>query len=70
MPRVAIIGSGVSGLAAASTLFENNADFEVFEADAHIGGHAHTVMALISNKYIIINILVLILAHLGPRSDF
>jgi protoporphyrinogen oxidase len=46
MTRVAIIGSGVSGLAAATILHENNIDFEIFEADAHIGGHAHTVMVM------------------------
>lgn len=44
MPRLAIIGSGVAGLAAASTLHDQGFDFTLFEADAHVGGHAHTVL--------------------------
>ena len=40
--RVAIVGSGISGLAAAHTL-AGLADITLFEAGAHFGGHAHTV---------------------------
>ena len=40
--RVAIIGSGVSGLAAAWSLSKNGALCTVFEKDSHIGGHAFT----------------------------
>ena len=42
MRRVAVVGSGIAGLAAAHAL---NAEAQVtlFEADAHFGGHAHTV---------------------------
>lgn len=41
-PRVAVVGSGISGLAAAHTLCEHAA-VTLFEADSWFGGHAHTV---------------------------
>ncbi len=41
-PRVAVVGSGISGLAAAWRLAPD-ADVVLFEADRHFGGHAHTV---------------------------
>ncbi len=40
--RVAVVGSGISGLAAASQLAAHAA-VVLFEADSHFGGHAHTV---------------------------
>ena len=40
--RVAIVGSGISGLAAAHTLHEH-ADLTLFEAGDYFGGHTHTV---------------------------
>mmetsp|Transcript_5713 Transcript_5713/g.6194 ORF Transcript_5713/g.6194 Transcript_5713/m.6194 type:complete len:691 (-) Transcript_5713:467-2539(-) len=40
--RVAIIGSGVTGLAAASHLHKHGCDVVVYEASDHVGGHAHT----------------------------
>jgi cyclopropane-fatty-acyl-phospholipid synthase len=42
MVRVAVIGSGIAGLAAASNLVESGHEVTVYEADAHIGGHACT----------------------------
>ncbi len=42
LPRVAIIGSGIAGLAAAHTL-KGLAHITLFEAGATFGGHAHTV---------------------------
>ena len=41
-PRVAVVGSGIAGLAAAHTL-ATDAEVVLFEADKHFGGHAHTV---------------------------
>ncbi|MGE0098888.1 MAG: NAD(P)/FAD-dependent oxidoreductase [Hydrogenophaga sp.] len=40
--RVAIVGSGIAGLATAHTL-HGLADLTLFEAGAHFGGHTHTV---------------------------
>lgn len=42
MKRVAVIGSGISGLAVAHAL-AGEARVTLFEADRHFGGHAHTV---------------------------
>ena len=41
-PRIAIVGSGISGLAAAHAL-QSHADITLFEADDYFGGHTHTV---------------------------
>jgi predicted NAD/FAD-binding protein len=41
-PRVAIVGAGISGLAAAHSLRESAA-ITLFEASDYFGGHAHTV---------------------------
>ncbi len=40
--KVAIVGSGISGLAAAHCL-AGHAEITLFEAASHFGGHAHTV---------------------------
>ncbi|MDB5892035.1 MAG: FAD-binding protein [Polaromonas sp.] len=42
LPRVAIVGSGISGLMAAHTL-RGKADITLFEAGNYFGGHTHTV---------------------------
>jgi predicted NAD/FAD-binding protein len=41
-PKVAIVGSGISGLAAAHAL-QGQADITLFEAGSYFGGHTHTV---------------------------
>ena len=41
-PRIAIVGSGISGLSAAHHLL-GAADITMFEAGAYFGGHTHTV---------------------------
>jgi uncharacterized protein len=42
IPRVAIVGSGIAGLAAAHTL-RGLAQITLFEAGSYFGGHTHTV---------------------------
>jgi uncharacterized protein len=42
LPRVAIVGSGISGLAAAHAL-RGQANITLFEAGSYFGGHTHTV---------------------------
>jgi predicted NAD/FAD-binding protein len=42
--KIAIIGSGISGLSSALILSQMH-DVTVFEADARLGGHAHTFFA-------------------------
>ena len=41
-PRIAIVGSGISGLSAAHHL-QDKADITLFEAGDYFGGHTHTV---------------------------
>ena len=43
MKRVAVVGTGVSGLVAARELHRAGADVTVFEADGRVGGHSNTV---------------------------
>lgn len=41
--KIAVIGTGVSGLTCALLLSRRH-DVQVFEADARVGGHSHTIM--------------------------
>ncbi|WP_284617833.1 NAD(P)/FAD-dependent oxidoreductase [Aquabacterium humicola] len=49
MKRIAVIGSGIAGLAAARTLHAGGARVTLFEASARFGGHAHTVDVTLDN---------------------
>ena len=42
--KIAVVGTGIAGLSAAWLLSQRH-DVTVFEADARIGGHSHTVDA-------------------------
>ncbi|MEO6017827.1 MAG: FAD-dependent oxidoreductase [Polaromonas sp.] len=42
LPRIAVVGSGISGLAVAHKL-QGLADITLFEAGSYFGGHTHTV---------------------------
>ncbi len=48
-PRVAVVGSGISGLAAAHRLADA-ADITLFEAGDYFGGHTHTVDITLPSK--------------------
>ncbi len=49
-PRIAIVGSGISGLAAAHVL-EGKADVSLFESADYFGGHTHTVDVTLPGKH-------------------
>lgn len=43
-PKIAIVGAGIAGLAAARSLWEKGlVDLTIFEADHRIGGRINTV---------------------------
>lgn len=62
MPTVAIIGSGIAGLSCAWFL-RDEYDVTVFEADAHIGGHANTVYVDEGNRRIPIDTGFMVFNH-------
>lgn len=41
--KIAIIGSGISGLGVAYALFKSGYDVQVFEANDYVGGHSRTI---------------------------
>ncbi len=48
--RVAVVGSGISGLAVAELLHGAGHEISVFEADSRIGGHTHTHTVELSGR--------------------
>ncbi len=42
-PRIAVIGSGIAGLACAHALVQSGHRVTLFEAGSHFGGHTHTI---------------------------
>ncbi len=48
--RIAVAGSGISGLAAAWLLGRGGHDVTLYESAARLGGHSHTVTARIEDK--------------------
>ena len=49
--RIAVIGSGISGLASAY-LLRDNAEIHLFETANRLGGHSHTVEARFGKKLV------------------
>ncbi len=52
--RIAIVGSGIAGLASAHWL-QRAHDVTVFEADDRLGGHAHTVDAVVDGREVAVD---------------
>ena len=53
--KIAVVGSGISGLSAAYYLSKKH-HVDLFEKDEHFGGHSHTIDVLINEKKISIDI--------------
>jgi predicted NAD/FAD-binding protein len=53
-PKIAIIGSGISGLTCAHLLSKNH-DVTLFEANDYIGGHTHTVPVTVDGESFMID---------------
>ncbi len=53
--KIAVVGSGISGLSAAYYLSKNH-HVDLFEKEDHFGGHSHTIDLNISNKKVAVDI--------------
>ena len=53
--RIAIIGTGISGMTAAYYLSGDH-DLVVYEADAHVGGHTYTVRAKQEDRTFLVDV--------------
>ena len=53
--KIAVVGSGISGLSAAYYLSKKH-HVDLFEKDDHFGGHSHTIDVLINEKKISLDI--------------
>ena len=61
--KVAVVGSGISGLSAAYYLSKNHI-VDLFEKDDHFGGHSHTINIKIDNKNLPVDIGFIVFNHL------
>ena len=57
--KIAVVGSGISGLSAAYYLSKNH-HVDLFEKEDHFGGHAYTVDVITKHKKTSVDILSLI----------
>jgi predicted NAD/FAD-binding protein len=53
--KIAVIGSGISGLGISYILHNNNIDFTLFEKQARIGGHSNTINAYYEEQQIAVD---------------
>ena len=53
--KIAIVGSGISGLSAAYYLSKNN-HVDLFEKEDHFGGHSHTIDLNLGKKKVPVDI--------------
>ena len=53
--KIAVVGSGISGLSAAYYLSKNH-HVDLFEKEDHFGGHSHTIDLNINTKKIAVDI--------------
>ena len=60
--KIAVIGSGISGLSAAYYLSKKH-QVDLFEKEDHFGGHAHTVDLDIDNKKLAVDIGFIVFNH-------
>ena len=53
--KIAVVGSGISGLSAAYYLSKKN-HVDLFEKEDHFGGHSHTIDLMIGTKKVSVDI--------------
>ena len=53
--KIAVVGSGISGLSAAYYLSKKN-HVDLFEKEDHFGGHSHTIDLMIGTKKVPVDI--------------
>ena len=60
--KIGVVGSGISGLSAAYYLSKKH-QVDLFEKEAHFGGHSHTIDLLIEEKKISVDIGFIVFNH-------
>ena len=60
--KIAVVGSGISGLSAAYYLSKRH-NVDLFEREDHFGGHSHTIDVLINEKKVSVDIGFIVFNH-------